>query len=191
MKRRRLNITISLKHWNILEKHLQEFETQQKVLEYALESLENNPGQSTSVSQEEELWLRIGREIKSICLIQKDGLKELLETADIERLMECANQLKPLEYQIEYYLQKLLKECNLKEVIDGTVIIARTSNWFDTINYTDNGGYYTLKMIHSLGLNNSKLSKTMVESVFKTSGFKTESEISERSFFIKIYKNLH
>lgn len=191
MIKHRVCTTISEKHWKILEKHTEKFETQQKVLELALESLENNSKHSTAVSQEEEHWMRIGREAKSVaCLIQRDGLKELLKTVDIERMKELVTNQKPIEASIEYFGQKHLQECSLKEVIDGVVICAKISNWFDAINYTDDDDHYTLKITHSMGLNNSEVSKILFESVFKTYGVKTESKISERSIFVKIYKNL-
>jgi hypothetical protein len=89
MNKRRVCTTISAKHWELLKKYTAKYETQQKVLELALESLENNSKHITALSQEEEHWMRIGREAKSVaCLIQKDGLKELLKTADIERIKE-------------------------------------------------------------------------------------------------------
>lgn len=190
MKKRRISTTISPKHWELLKKHTAEFETQQKVIEYALERLENG-AKHYPISKEEEFWRRVGREPMSACLIQKDGLKMLIETADMDRFMEYAANQKPEEYLIEYYYQKSLKECSLKEIMDGIVIIARMSRWLETINYTDDGDHYTLKITHNLGIKNSKMFKIMNESVFKTYGAKTESEISERSLFTKIYKNSH
>ncbi len=189
-KKRRISTTVSSKHWKIPEKHIEKFETQQKVLELALESMENNSKHSTALSQEEEHWIRIGREAKSVvCLIQKDGLKELLKTADIERIKELTTHQKPIESSVEYFGGKHLQECSLKEVIDGAVMCAKISNWFDAIDYTDNNDHYTLKITHSMGINNSKISQILFESVFKTYGIKTESKISERSIFVKIYKN--
>lgn len=190
LKKHRISTTISTKHWELLKKHAAKLETQQIVLELALESLENNSKHNPVQSPEEELWMRIGREVKTACLVQKEGLKELIETADIERVREYATHQKPIEYTIEYFYQKPLKECSLKEVIDGIVVNLKISNWLDTINYTDDGDHYTLKITHSLGLNNSKIFKIVNESVFKTYGVKAESNISEKSVFMKIFKNL-
>ncbi|MGB8217187.1 MAG: hypothetical protein WCE94_07790 [Candidatus Methanoperedens sp.] len=190
MNKRRISTTISTKHWELLKKHTTEFETQQKVIEYALDGLENGAKQAVAMSREEELWMRIGREVKSTCLIQKDGLKELIGTVDIGRYIEYVSRHKPVECVIEYYYQKPLKECSLKEVIDGIAINARISNWFDTINYTDDGGQYTLKMTHTMGINCSKMLNIVIESVFETYGVKTESKISESSLFVKVFKNV-
>ncbi len=188
-EKRRISTTVSLKHWKILEKHIQKFETQKKVLELALESLENNSNHSAALSQEEEHWMRIGREGKSaVCLIQKDGLKELLRSVDIEGMKEVVANQKPLEASIEYFGKKHLQDCNLKEVIDGAVMCGKISNWFDTINYTDDGDHYTLIINHSMGSNNSRISKMQFESVFNTYGVKTETKISERSIFMKVFK---
>ncbi len=42
LHKHRVNTTISEKHWEILKKHTGKFETQQKVLESALQSFEEN-----------------------------------------------------------------------------------------------------------------------------------------------------
>lgn len=174
----------------MLKKHRAEFETQQKVLELALESLENKSKHNPALSPEEELWMRIGREVKTACLIQKEGLKDLIEIIDMKRVIEHTKRNKPIEYAIEYLYQKPLNECSLKEVIEGLVTNSRISNWFDTINYTDDGDHYTLKVTHSMGLNNSKIFKIECDSVFNTYGVKTESNISEKSIFMKVFKKL-
>ena len=143
-----------------MKKFVEKFETQQKTIEYALESLENSSKQNLALNREEKweerYWICL-KSTKLACFIQKDGLKILLETADIEQLKEHVNNHKPMEYNIEYYYQKPLKECSLKEVIDGIVIISKLSNWFDTVDQTEDKGLFTLVITHSLGLNNSKL----------------------------------
>lgn len=188
LKTHRISTTISQKHWELLKKNAEEFETQQKALERALECLENRSKHIQALAEEEKLWMRLAS-VKTACLIQKDSLKMLMETSDIELQKEHVTKNKPIEYVIEYYFQKPLKECSLKEVIDGLVINARISNWFDTVDCTDDGSHYTLKLTHSLGINTSKLIKILDESVFKTYGVKAESTISEKTIFIKIFKN--
>jgi len=113
----------------------------------------------------------------------------LMETANIELHKEYVTRNKPIEYAIEYYLQKPLKECSLNEVINGLVVSARMSHWFDTIDYIDDGGHYKLKITHSLGFNNSKIVQICHDSVFKTYEAKIESVISEKTIFMKIFKN--
>ncbi|WP_292374079.1 hypothetical protein [Methanosarcina sp. UBA411] len=188
MKTHRISTTISQKHWELLKKHTEEFGTQQKVLELALESLENSSKQSPELSREERIWLT-QKSMKTICPILKDNLKVLLETANIEMFNEYLNKYKPLEYTMEYYFQKPLKEISLKELLDGVVITGGMSNWFDTIDYTDDGNHYTMLITHSLGLNNSKINKMGIESMFETYGVRVESTISEKTIFMKIFKN--
>ena len=188
MKKHRISTTISQKHWGLLKKHVEKYETQQKALERALECLESSSRQSPALTREEKLLVHISR-AKSACIIQKDYLRMLMKIADIELQKEYVAQYKPVEYTTEYYFQKPLKECSLKEVIDGIVINARISNWYDTVDYTDDGGYYTLKITHSLGLNTSKLVKIAIESVFETYGAKTDNTISEKTVFAKIFKD--
>ncbi len=73
--------------------------------------------------------------------------------------------------------------------MDAVVTAGRVANWFDAMDYRDDGNYYTIRIIHSLGINNSKLSKISLETLFKTYGVKTEGEISEKSIFVEVYKN--
>ena len=171
----------------IIKKHVDKFETQQKALEFALESLENSSKPSPELSREDKFWMA-HKTVNTACFIQKDGLKMLMETADIEQFEEYVTRNKPVEYVIEYYFQKPLKECSLNEVIEGLVVGARMSHFFDTIDYTDNGGHYTLLFTHSLGLNASKINLMSFESMFKTYGVKVESTISEKTIFMKIFK---
>ena len=94
-KKYRLNTTISLKHHAILKKHLEEFGTQQSVLEHALDGLENNSNQNSEVSLEEEVWIRVGREIKgAMVIIQKDLTKMLFGTADFEQIKKLYDKTK-------------------------------------------------------------------------------------------------
>lgn len=188
LKTHRISTTISQKHWELLKKHTEKFETQQKVLELALESLENSSKQSSALTEEERIWLT-QRSMKTICSSLKDSIKVILETVNIEMFNEYLNKYKPLEYTMEYYFQKPLKEISLKELLDGVVITGVMSNWFDTIDYTDDDNHYTMLITHSLGLNSSKINKMGIESMFETYGVRVESTISEKTIFMKIYKN--
>lgn len=185
----RLCTTISIKHWELLKKHKEKYGTQQKVLELALENLEKNEKQSPMLSLEDQLWIRMCKELKMICYLHKDLFFELVKTADFERFAEKIIKLKLSEYQVVWYYQKPLKECSLKEVIDGIVITTKMGNWLDTINYTDDDHYYSLKVTHSGGsMNYSKGFKIFFESLFRAYGVKTQSEISENSLFMKVFK---
>lgn len=185
----RLCTTISIKHWELLKKHKEKYGTQQKVIELALENLEKNEIQSPMLSLEDQLRIRMCKELKMICHLHKDLFFELLKTADFERIAETMIKLKLSEYQVVWYYQKPLKECSLKEVIDGIVITTKMGNWLDTINYTDDDHYYSLKVTHSGGsMNYSKGFKIFFESLFRAYGVKTQSEISENSLFMKVFK---
>jgi hypothetical protein len=157
-------------------------------LEIALENMENCSKQSPELTEEEKLWILL-KWSGSVCILEKAVFKLLLETGDIELLEEFFIQNKPVEYAIEYSFQKPLKECSLIEVMDGIVFNARITNWFDTIDYTDDGDHYTLIITHSLGSGTSKPTVVSIESVFNTYGAKTEYIISERTIFMKIFKN--
>jgi len=192
LNKHRICTTISQKHWELLNKYAEKFETQQKALELALESLENSLKQSSALTQkekwEERYWICL-KSTKSACFIQKDGLKILLDTPNFEQFEDYVVQHKPIEYTIEYYLQKPLKELRLKDVIEGLVTITKMSNWFDTVDCIDDGSHYALIITHCLGLNGSKLNLLTFESVFKTCGVKFESTVTEKMIFMKIFKN--
>ncbi len=188
-QKRRISTTISLKHWELLNKFSDKYDTYQRVLELALDCLENGSNYRPALSREEELWMRIGRDIKSACLIPKDGYKVLIADANLERFKKYVADQKPLEYMLEDYCQKPLKECGLKEIMEAIVITGKVMNSFDIINYTDSGDHYTLKMTHEMGLKNSEIVNMMIGSVFKTYGAKIESKVSERVLFINVFKN--
>jgi hypothetical protein len=183
----RVSTTVSSKHWALLNKYAEKYGTQQKALEIALDTLENNSKPNSNLSPEQEIWVRIS-ELKLAGIVQLECLKLLTETADLERFRAYENDQKPLEYVIEFFYQKPLKECSLKEIIDGLILNAKISHWFDTVSYTDDGDFYMLKMTHQMGINNSKINEIMIKGVFKTYKAKVESTISERSIFIKVYK---
>jgi hypothetical protein len=172
----------------IIKKNAEKFETQQKVLELALEGLEENSKMPPELTLEQKIWLLTGS-INSMCYVQKDDLKILMETANLEQYKDYVIQNKPLECMVELFHQKSLQECSLKEVMDGLTIVLRTSHLFDSIDYKDDGDYYLLILSHSLGFNNSKIRLVNLESLFKTCGLNHESKISEKTIFMKVFKD--
>ncbi len=174
--------------WELLKKQAKKFETQQRALELALESLENSSKQSPALTLEEKYWMRI-KWAKSAVIIEKNAFKFRIETTDVERLSEIFSRDKTIEYTIEFYFQKPLEECTLKEVIDGLVINLKITNWFDTVDYTDSSGEYKLIMTHFFGFNFSKIIRISIENMFKTYGVKTDSIVSVKTIFMRISKN--
>jgi hypothetical protein len=71
----------------LLKKHTEEYETQQKVLELALESLENSSKQSPMLTEEEKLCINL-IQAKSVCIFEKNEFKILIENCNIELLLE-------------------------------------------------------------------------------------------------------
>lgn len=189
-KRHRISTTISSKHWEILKKHAKELETQQKVLEVALEKIESESSQE-QISPKEYLWMRTGREMGSaISIIHKSLFEELIDTADCERLLKIYAKLKPAEFLVVWYYQRPLKKCTLKEVIEGIIATTKMGNWFESLNCRDNGNYYTLEVNHVLKMKGSKLFNKFFEDLFRAYGVETVSEMSETGFFIKINNNI-
>lgn len=188
MNKYRVCTTISAKHWELLKKYKIKFETQQKTLEVALEGLENDPKQNSKISQEELFWQCILQH-KEICHIHKDIIFELIRTADLENMKKVLATKKIAEYLLTMYYQKPLNKCSLIEILDGIILLFKAGNVTDSMRYTDEANCYVLKIVHSLNEDCSKMFVVLVESVFEVYGLKTENEVSEKSLFIKIYKN--
>ena len=113
----------------------------------------------------------------------------LMKTADVELNKEYTIRTNTIAYAIECYLQKPIIECSLKEVVSALIIILKTGNCCDSVDCMENDIYYTLILTHIFGLNGSKIFSMSYEYIFKSCGFKTESVISEKTIFLKIYKN--
>jgi hypothetical protein len=189
MEKHRVNTTISAKHWEILKKHAAKYESQQKTIEIALENLENTELPGKKLSLQEQYWLR-SEKLNIICLIHRDIFYELFRSADCEQLNELLEKQNMVEYMLIMYYNKPLKECCFKEVMDGIVAINNATKSFDSTNYSENEIYYTIKITHSARtMNYSKSINILFETFFNAHGIKTQSEVSNSSIFIKLYKN--
>jgi hypothetical protein len=194
LKKHRVSTTISQKHWELLKKHANKFETHQRVLELALESLErlesmknNSESSSATLTVEEQIWL-LAKSSNSACLIPKEVFVMLINNANIDQFKEYLIRSNSNTYAIEYYLQKPINKCSLKEVIDALVIINRTSNNFDTVDCKEDSNHYTLIYTHSNGIKGSKMASMTNEIIFQSYGAEVESIVSEKTIFMKIFK---
>jgi hypothetical protein len=187
LKKHRVSTTISQKHWDLLQKYSEKYETHQRAIEVALESLEYSSNKSQELTPEENLWLRLKRE-NVVCVFEKNAFKLLIENANIEPLQEIFNKQKLMESSLEYLFQRPLKELSLIEVIEGLVTIGRLVNWLDTVDYKDDGNNYRLVVTHSFGPNVSKIILTAFGSVFKNYGVKADITVSPMTIFMKISK---
>lgn len=187
-KKYRINTTISQKHHELLKKYALRFGTQQSVLEHALESLENNKYENREPSKDEELWRRLYSINNILALLMPDYTKILFETADFTQIEEYIKKQKPAEFGIEWYYNKPLKECSLQEIIDAAILNIKLLSTASSINYTDRGDYYTINVIHELGINVSKALVIINESAFKSYGVLVESNFSVRNVNFKIIK---
>jgi len=188
LKTHRISTTISQKHWELLKKHAEKYETQQRALELALENLENSSRQIPELTLEEKYWMRLKR-AKSLVIIEKTAFKLLIETADIEQLEKLFIRDKTIEYTIELYFQKSLEECNLKEIVNGLVVNLKITNWLDTIDHTDCGSHYKLIITHDMGFTFAKLLTIWIDNMFRNHGINSESIHSTKTIFTKIFKN--
>lgn len=172
----------------LLKKYMEQYGTQQGVLEHALDNLGNNQKQIPELSPEEQFLLR-AFEDKLTVNMEKGMFLMLMDAADVKKFESFFSRNKTyMAYSLEFNYQRPFKELNLKEVLDGLVLQAKVSSFFDRYNYSDDGDYYTLKIYHSLGMNGTKLSLIIIENVFDAFGAKYESTFSDKTIFVKIYK---
>jgi hypothetical protein len=189
MKNSRISTTISVKHSALLKKYVEKYGTQQSVLEHALENLDNTSQQGPKISREAQVVLRFWED-KTTRSLHKDLFLMIMGTADLKKIEAYLSHNKMLmPYTIEFYYQKPYKELSLTEVLDGLIVISRAGNWYDTYTYSDDGDHYMLKMYHSLGLNGSKFLLMLTENALNACDVSYESTLSERTIFMKVYKN--
>lgn len=174
----------------MLKKYVENFGTQQSVLEHALESLENSSDPDLGLPpDEEEVWMRLGHEIKgTLTLLQVDITRQLFKTADIERFKEYFKDGKTIEFILEWYLDKPLKEFSLQEVMDVLTLNTKIQGGSDTVNCIEDDDFYKLNITHNMGINCSKIIVAMYESVFKSYGVRFEVQFSQRSIFFTVFK---
>jgi hypothetical protein len=190
VKKYRLSTTISTKHWSLLNKYSEKYETQQKALERALECLDSSTLMSSLLSEEDKAWLLVGRDLRpQMVLVPKEMCKTWLETVDMDQFPDYVDKFRPMEFVIEYYYQKPLKACTLQEVLDCIILSCKISNNVDIISNADAGDYYELNITHTLGINLSKCHVMVIGSALRSYGVRFEYTLSERTVFFKIYKN--
>ncbi len=188
MQKRRISTTISAKHWDLLKKYTERFETQQKALEHALENLENE-GKNKIQSEEDRIKLKFV-EFKPVCILHKDIVLELFRTADCDRLKKLLIDMKIAEYQLLLCYQKHLKDMSLKEVVEGIVVTSKVANWLESIEYIDSGNCYTIIGTHNAKDSNfSKIFEIFFQSLFESYGVRTESAVTDHSLIMKVFKD--
>lgn len=188
MQKYRLCTTISMRHYGLIKKHMETYETQGKVLEHALESLDNSarPGPVPSGTK------MPGRAVndQSASPIQKYALIMLMDTLDLEKTEEYIARVKPTAYAIEYIYHKPLKECSLKELVEGLVITSRALDWYDRVECSEDESHYTIKISHSMGPNASRIIQMVDENLLYTYDARFETIVSDNSVSHLIHKNL-
>lgn len=189
MRKYRVNTTISNRHHEILKKQAEKFGTQQSVLEHALDGLEKNNSNQNQLSPDEKLWMKIDSEITDIfTILPKELTKILFETADKNQMEDYFKNAKQVEFAVELYNNKQLKDCSLQEVIDGMIQNIKMQSSTDTLNFKDHREYYTINMTHRLGIKAAHALVIMNESALNSYRAEFESHYSERNIYFKIFK---
>ncbi len=189
MNKRRISTNISQKHWELLQECVEKYGTQEKVLESALESLVNSSKQSkVALTQEDKAWTHLKKE-KTVCVIDKNAFKLIIENANVEPLYEYFIKNKLIESRIELIFQKPIKELNLEELVTGMVSAGKLINWIDTVDYMENDMHYSVVMSHSLSPEIARMISESYRNMFQTYGVKAEITDSTMNIFINIFKN--
>ena len=192
MNKHRVNTTISAKYWEILKKHTEKFETQQKVLEAALERLKMAQNKILHCLQKKIFGCDMVRSMGLIYVFfTKLSVKEFLKFGGFDQMIKIVNVMNMTETQVVFFCKKPLKECNLREIMEAIVHNFRLVNIFDIVEYEDYDTFYLLSITHylDLGAGSQTSLKLLFEKLFEKCGVTTESELSENNLFMKIYKN--
>ncbi|OPY25536.1 MAG: hypothetical protein A4E28_03080 [Methanocella sp. PtaU1.Bin125] len=166
-----------MKHYGLIKKHLETYETQGKVLEHALESLDNSARSGPAPAGEKAPGRKA--DDSSAGPIQKYALMMLLDTLDLEKTGEYIARVKPTVYALEYIYHKPLKECSLKEVVDGLVVTSRALDWYDKVECLEDEGRYTFKITHTMGPNASRIIQMVDENLLYTYDARFETIVSD------------
>lgn len=185
MKNYRVNTAISEKHYAILKKHMKEYGTQRSVLEHALEkSLKNYH----TLSREEEIWMQI-YQIKPLYIAYaKDYSRMLFNTSHLEDVQKILKNEVPVKFFIEWTYNKPFEDFKLLELIDGILLHMEMFGLSENVSFKDSDDYYTINILHELGINGSKIIQYMNEDILKDFGAKFQSEYTLKNVFFKIYK---
>ena len=188
MKNHRISTTISEKHWVLLHKLVEKYQSQQKTLEIALENLENSALQSKEkLTLEQKAWMQIKKQ-NTVCVIDKNAFKLLIENANIAPLNEYFIKNKFIESRLELLVQRPIGELHLKELIIGIISAWQLINWIDMAECDENDIYYSLVMSHSLGQEISNMISDSYRNMFIKHGIMAEITTSTKNIFIKIFK---
>lgn len=188
MASRRLNTTISERHWQILTDMAdEEFGTQRETLETALDLLESG---GEELTPRDLFWIRSSRELGStITAVHKEIFRELTRSVDNDRMIELAEDLGLPGYQVVFYHQKPLELLELEEVVEGFVTTTDWLNWVDTIDYERLEDSLQIRATHSMGdADYSRLFTSLAAGLFERYGATFEVEDFDHGFFITVYR---
>ncbi len=174
-QKRRISTTISGRHWKILENLMEEYGSQQKVLEAALEKLadESPFSEFTELQKQRALLLSY----PGIVIIPRQTIKHTLE-GNWEKIAEEGL----FELGILVTSGKMVENFGFRELVKSFCHLLKLLNLFDDIIPEEEGGVMKLKLIHQEGRTYSEYLANLNEHFFRRWGIECKTEISE--FFI-------
>jgi hypothetical protein len=171
MRKRRLSTTISHEHWEILQKNLKKYGSQSKVLEAALERLDNDALFRLDEIQRKRVDLL---NFPGAVLINRRCIKHTLE-GRWERIVEEGL----FEFGILVTSGKLTDRFTFHELVASFCYLLRLLNLFEEIAYEEAGDTCTVKLWHHEGKTYSKYFAYLHELFFRRQGIECKTEISE------------
>ncbi len=146
---RRLNTTLSLEAYRILEKYREEYGSQKKTIEAALHLLDKD--RCRLKSDHDRIWFAIREELNGVA-IGKQLLRYLIENKKEEALKS-----RSVDRIVEWMIKKPIEAESRDNIISALKLIYEATNLFEHIDVVQEpDGTYSLTFYHSLGMDVSR-----------------------------------
>jgi|Deesub1362A_J573_1020465.scaffolds.fasta_scaffold00192_74 hypothetical protein len=142
---KRLNTTLSLEAYRILEKYKEEYGSQKKTLEAALSLLEKD--RCRLKTDHERIWFAIREELNGVA-IGKRLFKYL-----VENRKEEAYKNRVIDRLVEWILKKPIETEDFRKILDALKLAYETTNIFEHIEIVEeDDNRFSITFFHSLGI---------------------------------------
>ena len=177
---KRLNTTLSLEAYKILEKYKDEYGSQKKTLEAALALLEKD--RCRLKNDQERIWMAIREDLNGVA-IGKRLFKYL-----IENRKEDAYKNRVIDRLVEWILKKPIEMEEFRKILNALKLAYETTNIFDHIEIIDEGnGNYNMTFFHSLGYKVSEFYSEYLKRFFaERCGVDVKSFIRDTHFTLQL-----
>jgi len=172
MKKHRISTTISERHWGMLERNLEEYGSQQKVLEAALDALEGE-GALSRLDPIQRQRVEV-LDFPSLAMFPRRTIKHALEG----RWNRIAEE-RIYELGLLVTAGRLADDMAFPELVKSFCGLLKTLNLFEDVHREDRGSTCTLKLLHSEGKTYSERFAYLNEEFFKERGIDYQTAIAD------------